>query len=118
MKTFDPTKPVQTRDGRPARIVSTNGIAPTYPIIAIVIAEDGKDSVDQYTTSGKLWDAQGERSDDLVNVPATITEFVNLGTAYTVQDGAVAHNRRFPVLKLVREDGTDKVISAEIVPAA
>lgn len=35
-KPFDPTKPVQTRDGRKARIVCTDATQSDYPIVALI----------------------------------------------------------------------------------
>ncbi len=52
MKPFDPTKPVQTRDGRKARIVCMNADNSRYPIVALVTL-DGQEYPYTYTACGK-----------------------------------------------------------------
>lgn len=66
-KTFDPTKPVETRDGREARIISTNGLC-GRPIIAVVETQGMKprEGVFSFTTSGMSVDPGGPL--DLINV--------------------------------------------------
>jgi hypothetical protein len=71
---FDPDKPVQTRDGHPARIVCTN-VKGARPIIALVTLSDGSESA--YTC---YKDGQSQRFEmhpfDLVNVPEKRTVIV------------------------------------------
>lgn len=62
---FDPSKPVQTRSGKPARIISLKGKAEA-PITAIVNRTHGE-AIFSYRTDGKL--QSSESSLDLVNVP-------------------------------------------------
>lgn len=73
---FDPTKPVQTRDGRKARIVcvdvKTSSRFP-YPILALITNPSGEESTAYFTDEGcasKRFDAE-ERLDsrDLINIP-------------------------------------------------
>lgn len=70
MPEFDPKKPVQTRDGRPARILCTDRIG-NQPIVALLINDSGS----EYTVYRKLNGTRedGEESllgnDDLINVP-------------------------------------------------
>ena len=82
---FDPSKPVQTRDGRKARIICTDRKgAPDYqPIIALTLREDGKSeyiiSVDY---NGQYSESPG--NNDLVNVPEKVGRWINFyrsGTA-------------------------------------
>lgn len=67
---FDPSKPVQTRDGRKAGVYSTEGREP-YPIQGWYEGEGGKREQDYWTSDG-LYVAE-ERSGcpdyDLVNIP-------------------------------------------------
>lgn len=67
--TFDPTKPVQTRDGRPARILCTDRKCTEFPIVAVYSDSDGTECVACYKASGG-WSGSGHpHSRDLVNVP-------------------------------------------------
>lgn len=71
MKLFDPTKPVQTRDGKPARILCTDFKSNDHdlPIAAAVMLEYGNEAVCFYTVSGLFHDNALFSSLDLVNVP-------------------------------------------------
>lgn len=67
MKPFDPTKPVQTRDGRKARIICTDRRDVIFPIVAL-IEEGDMDRVLTYYANGSH---EKQPSDaDLINVPA------------------------------------------------
>lgn len=71
MKPFDPTKPVQTRDGRKARIICTDrnyqvGVH-RWPIVAII--EGSSDDVMSYHENG-LAHFSGTSGADLINIPA------------------------------------------------
>lgn len=68
-KKFDPTKPVQTRDGRKARVVCTDALSQgSTGILALVrTAEDDEDPY-WYESDGCYLEF-GERDVDLVNVP-------------------------------------------------
>lgn len=66
-KPFDPTKPVQTRDGRAARILATDAKNACYPIIAVIQTSAGE-KPQSYTLEGRF--CFGVTDDtDLVNVP-------------------------------------------------
>jgi len=66
---FDPSKPVQTRDGRPARVLCTDA-AGVYPIVALIRDQDGTDHADHYTAAGHFFeDSSGCNEDDLINIP-------------------------------------------------
>lgn len=118
--TFDPAKPVQTRDGREARIIATD-CQGTFPIAAEVRRIGGVGwHVTTFTASGGFG-PHGEGSSDLVNVEPTKTLYVSLGNAYSV---AANGDRALPkardedlydcgVLKVVQQG--DKLISAELV---
>lgn len=116
--TFDPTKPVQTRGGLPARIITAalKG-AKDYPIAAIVEDEYGEEYVETYTPGGYLYGIAEQNDRDLVNAPETVTSYVNLGAGYGCIEAAKRYSRGFDVVQIVREKGTTKVLSAEIVPA-
>lgn len=80
---FDPTKPVQTRDGRKARIICTDMRAcnSAYSIIALVTEEDGNEIPYHLMTDGRR-SAQHNflSNNDLVNTPETFerTIWVNI----------------------------------------
>jgi hypothetical protein len=79
-KPFDPTKPVQTRDGRKARIVCTDSRASDMPIIAL--AEMGGWAPHLEYAFGCYADGRvsKDRDDDLdlVNIPEKVTGYVNV----------------------------------------
>ena len=117
MKTFDPTKPVQLRDGTPARIVSTNlgGDNSRYPIGAIITRDSG-DYFDVFAAGGtEDFYSSGGTPSDLVNIPETVTDFINLGDAYS-DLSAAKELGNCPVLRLVRDINSHAVISAHIIP--
>lgn len=84
---FDPTKPVQTRDGRKARIIATDR-AGTYPIIALVFGHKGTEIVCSFTVEGCFSDCGTGSSSDLVNVPPSLWQNV-----YRSTTGAVHQTR-------------------------
>src|SRR6478609_6396521 len=70
MCNFDVTKPVQTRDGRKARIVCTNFKNGKYPIIALITLEDrGEEEIYRYTASGNYYHEDVNNGNDLINIP-------------------------------------------------
>lgn len=74
---FDPTKPVQTRDGRSARIICTDRDS-IYPIVALVRELNGEESVSFHTNNGRVTPHYGGPSRvDLINVPEKHVRWVN-----------------------------------------
>lgn len=68
--TIDLTKPVQTRDGRKARILCTDMVNPHYPVAAVVTFADGIEVARMYTRDGYFGRFVDSLSaNDLVNVP-------------------------------------------------
>lgn len=70
--TFDPSKPVQTRDGRPARVLCTDASG-SYPIAALINGD-----LRTYTSEGLFVEDCGEDTLDLVNIPEETVEYVNV----------------------------------------
>jgi len=67
---FDPTKPVQTRDGRKARIICTDRNDADFPIVALV--DDGVyEEPKTYDSEGAYLPNMGESASDLINIPDT-----------------------------------------------
>lgn len=74
--TFDPTKPVQTRDGRKARILGTIK-NDDYPIVAAV--SDGPyEECEEYSSEGFYYRKEEPSKFDLVNVPDERELWVNV----------------------------------------
>lgn len=69
---FDPTKPVQTRDGRKARILCTDlkGREP-YTIVATHRNKSDEDVeyVSTFTAEGRMFGSEQCNPNDLVNIP-------------------------------------------------
>ncbi len=65
-KEFDPTKPVQTRDGRKARIIFTD-LKASQPLVVLVSRENGIEDIETYTIKGKRF-LIGDDPRDLINI--------------------------------------------------
>lgn len=74
--TFDPTKPVRTRDGREARIICTNKEG-EWPIM-VLVKSNGSEL--PYEVYGDGMVSKGERPSnlDLINIPERVSRFVNV----------------------------------------
>ena len=92
MTAFDPTKPVQTRDGRPARILCTDRTGSQFPIIALISFSDAE-SVVSVKSNGCMY-GQGETPNDLVNVPEVTKKYrrVYEGPGYDTAFSEVAYS--------------------------
>lgn len=113
-KKFDHTKPVRTRDGRPARIICTDaeGLVGNYerPIIAIV-----GERIRTYTDGGFFYLNQTEGPHDLVNVQERIERFYGVSSIIgrlgpscaTAEDARKDPWERkiLPVIRIAYEDG-------------
>lgn len=118
MKTLDLTTNVTARDGRAARIVSTI-MGTDYPIGAITTGEDGTERFDVFTATGAFLSySDGEHPNDLVVAPEVDTHFLSIGHGYTAfQHAARQHDGEWPILKVVVERGTNRLVSSEIATA-
>lgn len=119
MPDFDLSKPVKTRDGRPARIIATdrrcNGLR---PVIALVTMEYDIEEIHSYADDGTWSSTPSDK--DLVNVPEEKTVWVNV-----YNDGSTHHHEtlfkannakgkyRIGVLRLVYAD--HNVLSCEVL---
>ncbi|MBB6253035.1 hypothetical protein [Nitrospirillum iridis] len=99
---FDPTKPVQTRDGRAVEIVYRN-VSGEYPLAGIVTERDGTKRVELWTREGNDFVGQEcDSPDDLVNVPEAfkgsrrvlINVYAN-GAMSAHRDSGEAHRRAY-----------------------
>jgi len=86
---FDPKKPVQTRDGYPARILATD-VQDSHPIVAAVTRDDGKEIIRSYCSDGHYLSTVGTSVCDLVNIPERCVRWVNLyrGALYPSKEEA------------------------------
>lgn len=67
-KLFDKTKPVQTKDGRKARIVAELNDT-TYPLVVVITHKNGVEQVQQYQQEGFIYGPRSPNNLDLVNIP-------------------------------------------------
>jgi hypothetical protein len=75
--TFDPTKPVQTRDGRKARIICTD-VDGAKTIIALVKDSVGDEIPRCYFQDGRYFTYESHSPNDLINVPETKSYWANV----------------------------------------
>lgn len=67
---FDPTKPVQTRDGRKARIVCKDVKCPLgFHILALVERDSGMEEAVWFQSNGRAHRNGTEACNDLINIP-------------------------------------------------
>lgn len=84
-KKFDPSKPVQTRDGKKARIICTDRYG-MYPIV-VLVTENGQENMYTVNSTGKF----GAGEYDLVNIPEPpIVTYINV---YSNGRGSVKSSR-------------------------
>jgi len=83
MTTFDPTKPVQTRDGNKARIICSDRLA-GQSVVAL-IEHCGSEIIAWFYANGRSNSDNIDRPGDLVNVPEKHVRWVAL---YRAPDGS------------------------------
>jgi hypothetical protein len=119
MADFDPTKPVATRDGRPARIVCSDRKGGA-PIIALVTNPDGTEGAFFFHPNGQSILFRNSPH-DLVNIPERVSLFYNVysGGARTCRYATLAEALTFihptsslyiGTIEIVREGGEGGVI--------
>jgi hypothetical protein len=75
--TFDPTKPVQTRDGRKARIIcSDRKTNSAFSIVVLITHNDGTERAATRRANGRL-DPNIESNFDIINIPVETVRYVN-----------------------------------------
>lgn len=79
MSEFDPTKPVQTRNGCEVRIICTDRAHSTYPIVGLVKGEGGEESVLYVRKDGRTYNHSCPL--DFINIPEEMWTNVLLGFA-------------------------------------
>ena len=113
-KEFDPTKPVQTRDGRKAVILATDGNPEDgpYTINAALISADGEWITDMFTPEGYELKYSPGKDGDLINVPEVpsgfrgeVTKFFNAGNSYGSAHYAQMSAKGYPAVAITFKDG-------------
>ena len=78
MTTFDPKKPVATRDGRQAFIDATDAKFPTgQTLLGRIRGVDGDDMSSKWFSDGRS-SLDGDTNDDLFNVPSLESRWLNI----------------------------------------
>lgn len=105
---IDFTKPVQTRDGKPVKIISTDG-HPNCPIVGYI---ENRDVPVTWNPDGKFCSGAHESEIDLINVPQkrTLDVWVNVYPnnevfSYSTKETAdkLAGTHRLACIHIVRE---------------
>lgn len=111
-KPFDPTKPVQTRTGRKARIVCTD-VKSEYSIIAVITKPDGAEYAATYKDGGRSSSFCELMPSDLINVPERTSRWANIyapqftgrSTRERCGETISEEQRRLCVVEIIYEDG-------------
>ena len=88
---FDPTKPVQTRDGRKARRADVNLENKIYPLCFIIEKQRGIEEPETYTEQGKFYSDGGFSVLDLINIPEKHVRYMSI---YNKDDSSVLYKSR------------------------
>lgn len=109
---FDPTKPVQTRDGRKARILCTDADS-ARSIVALVLCDDKRERPFSYYPSGSA-ETFRDLPGDLVNVPEPVPPAFDPTKPVQTRDGrkvrilCTDRRGRRPIVGLIEEnDGAE-----------
>ena len=86
---------VKTRDGRKVKILTTKMKNELYPIVAIIMNENGEENVETYTQEGECV-CGTEQDSDLVLIPLKVTKYYNV---YNTSLGHVSGNVLFDSFK-------------------
>lgn len=93
-------KPVRTRDGRKARIICTDRVGTTYPVVALVTQKGGYEGLMTFTTGGCLHSPESPTDYDLVMETVRREGWVNVvrfgqecnvGCLYRTKEDALRH---------------------------
>ena len=119
-KPFDPTKPVQTRDGRKVRILCIDRKDDIDPIVGLV-DDNGRERISSWRENGKYYhNREGIYGYDLVNIPEHKSAWGNVYSygspsilLYGTKEDATIHkgNRR-GLVEIIYED--DEIIDVKL----
>lgn len=107
--------PVQTRDGRPARIICFDRIDEYYPIIALIKNDEHKEEqCNSYTKDGKCYAYSSNNPDDLIMVSTKKEGWVNIyHSSIYVAGVSNAYETKEDALKGKSEEGYINTIKIE-----
>lgn len=105
---LDINKPVQTRDGRKARIICSD-MKGDYPIVACVEINDKVEEEGSFTENGNFLCSR-EQSSDLINAPEKHVRYLHLyDGGYTVlrasSDPDAAYGKLLGFSKVIVQEG-------------
>lgn len=103
----NPNRKVITRDGKSVRIVCTDMIGTSYPVIAVCKVDPTHESCYSYTDTGKLRIVGDTTHLDLFFAPEKKEGWLNL---YKDEDGRVAIGTAYPI-----ESEKDAKIESEYI---
>jgi len=86
---FDPSKPVQLRNGNPVRVLAVDVKHPAWPMVVAVRKDNGDEVVGIRTSDGRFR-LSGEHPMDVVNVPVKHKKYV-IVTPEELRDGSVRY---------------------------
>lgn len=89
----NPNRKVITRDGESVRIVCTDMIGTSYPVLAICKMDPTHECCKSYTTDGKFF-TEGDTDSDLFFAPEKKEGWLTL---YKDEDGRVAIGTVYPI---------------------
>lgn len=111
--TLDITRPVQTRDGRPVRIITWTEGTKEYPIVGVV-EDDLGEVLYKWTSEGYfLKGCKAYDDNDLINAPERRSLYVNInekGFTTSHQSRKIADDYSFGRIGLIRVDLEDGAI--------
>lgn len=111
--TLDMTKPVQTRDGRPVRIITWTEGPDKYPIVGVVEDELGGNLYCWTSEGNFLEGCKAYHDNDLINAPESKSLYVNInekGFTTSHQSRKIADDYSFGRIGLIRVDLEGDVI--------
>lgn len=95
MTTLDWDKPIQTRDGRPARLIAKDRKHSNYPYVVLVDVGGNSEAIFTYTKEGFYGSTGGVTINDIINAPpkpVKITRYVNVYPSNQKPDGYESGN--------------------------
>lgn len=117
----DLTKPVQTRDGRKARVICTDAQHPQLPVTVLVRYQDGYEYPRSYTRAGRYRVEEESSGFDLINIPEREEVWVNFYGSEAVINAHssrkhadyAASGGRLARLRVTIEDGKPIAVTLE-----
>lgn len=110
-KKLDLTKPVQTKNGSPVRILCTDRVG-ERPVVGLIMSPDGGETGVSWTLEGRKGPYYGTDAYDLVNVPEEVTLWFNV---YRRLNGEVWAGSSWPSKEdAIAGSGSDRIDTVSI----